>query len=641
MKKKSNSQSAFFQWRVLTGLFLVLSSVLLTLISFGTFSAQAQSKNNAATRTAHPLVPAMFDCSQISSLGVNMQENFRAGAMMIYCGQAQGGSPDAEGESLSFAEELLAPLLGTADVDLITGTDSGTHITQSETFTAANPDNPNEIIVAYNDSRGVAVFPINISGASVSTDGGNTFTRLTRATTGQSPFSNTFGDPVVLYNRPTATWFTVWLDAASGSQGLGGYKSTNPSDPDSWTHFTVHSGSADDRESGWADNNPSSPFYGRMYVSWNDFALGGNLKVRYSTDNGLTWNNERQLAPATPFTRNVQVTGDLATGTVYVAGMNEMNGGLTNRANLIYKSTDGGNTWTKTYTGPTFPAPGRTTCPNSYFACMFTTSQGGYWRHMGWGQPAALNGLVHYVYDSRNTANGDPGNVFYIRSTDGGVTFGAPFQLNTDTTTRAQWQPNLSIAEDGSLLSVWYDERETTANCVKGDESVPCYRMWARRSTDNGATWGPDEAFSDVVSPLPGQPDSSIITEYAGDYDYSLSVLNQHLHPWMDGRVVVNSASQQDAFFDRDPASGGGGDNIVLTVRARTGINHDRTIVNLRWDPADGGDIDVLRDGVIVQTTADDGSARDRFEDMSGTHTYQVCETDSGDCSNEVEVTIR
>mgnify|MGYP003694121589 CR=1 FL=1 len=30
-----------------------------------------------------------------------------------------------------------------------------------------------------------------------------------------------------------------------------------------------------------------------------------------------------------------------------------------NRANKIYRSTDGGNTWTNTYTGPTFPGPGR------------------------------------------------------------------------------------------------------------------------------------------------------------------------------------------------------------------------------------------------------------------------------------------
>ena len=152
----------------------------------------------------------------------------------------------------------MAPLLGGTDVDLITGTETSPHITQSETFASANPDNPNEIVVAYNDSRGVNANPINISGASVSTDGGTTFTRLTTAN-GQSPFDNTLGDPVVLYNSPTGTWFTVWLDVGCGGQGLGGYKSTTPADPNSWTHFCVHTGSSDDRESGWADNNPSSP----------------------------------------------------------------------------------------------------------------------------------------------------------------------------------------------------------------------------------------------------------------------------------------------------------------------------------------------------------------------------------------------
>ena len=65
---------------------------------------------------------------------------------------------------------------GAADVNLITGTETSPNITQSETFTTANPDNPDQIVVAYNDSRGRNVNPINISGASVSTDGGATFT---------------------------------------------------------------------------------------------------------------------------------------------------------------------------------------------------------------------------------------------------------------------------------------------------------------------------------------------------------------------------------------------------------------------------------------------------------------------------------
>lgn len=161
---------------------------------------------------------------------------------------------------------------------------------------------------------------------------------------------------MVLYNRPTGTWFTVWLDAAAGGQGLGGFKSTTPSDPSptSWTHFVVHSNSSDDRESGWADNNPASPFYGRMYVSWNDFNVGGGaLKVRYSTDNGATWNNERQITTGVPFVRNVQITGDLTTGEVYLTGMDEGGGGFPhNNINKIYRSTDGGNTWTNTYSGP-------------------------------------------------------------------------------------------------------------------------------------------------------------------------------------------------------------------------------------------------------------------------------------------------
>ena len=70
---------------------------------------------------------------------------------------------------------------------------------------------------------------------SISTDGGLTFTRLTKAN-GQSPFDNTFGDPVVLYDKSTGFWVTVWLDGARRS-GLGGYRTTHPEDPNSWTHF--------------------------------------------------------------------------------------------------------------------------------------------------------------------------------------------------------------------------------------------------------------------------------------------------------------------------------------------------------------------------------------------------------------------
>src|SRR5437879_4036191 len=234
MKNKSTSESAFFNLRVLIGMFVLLAGVFLALAGFGVFSAastaQAQ-QNYSLGQSIDPLVPAGFDCSKIHELGIDKQENMRAGAIMIACGEAQGGSASPFRAFAQLIQNLLAPLAyGTTDVDLVTGAETSPNITQSETFTASNPDNPNQIVVAYNDSRGRNASPINISGASVSTDGGTTFTRLTAAS-GQSPFTNTSGDPVVLYNRPTATWYTVWLDGGCGAQGLGGYKSTTPGDP--------------------------------------------------------------------------------------------------------------------------------------------------------------------------------------------------------------------------------------------------------------------------------------------------------------------------------------------------------------------------------------------------------------------------
>src|SRR5947199_9459715 len=515
MKKKSTSQSAFFNLRVLLASVFCLAGVFIALLGFGAFSAQAQQNRTILSQSTDPLVPAMFDCSKIRELGIDKQENMRAGAIMIYRGEAQGRAASTTHSFSQLVQTLLSPLAyGTSDVDLVTGAEISPNVTQSETFTASNPDNPNQIVVAYNDSRGRNVSPINISGASVSTDGGNTFTRLTTGS-GQSPFSNTVGDPVILYNKASQTWFTVWLDGGCGGQGLGGYKSTTPWNANSWTHYCIHSRTNDDRASGWADNNTTSPFYGRMYVSWNDFNVGGGaLFVRYSTDNGLTWTNARQITTGTPFIRDLQITGALGTGDVYIAGMNEGGGGFPhNDSNLLFRSTDGGNTWSNTYTGPSFPGPGVTAV--GYFACMFTDGCGS-WRHEGWGEPGAYNGVVHYVY-AQHGAGSDPGDVYHIRSTDRGQTFSAAVKLNTDATTRPQWQPNLSVSPSGTVLAVWYDARES-AGCTRGSSAVPCYRMWARRSTDNGASWLSDQTFSDVVSPLPAQPDRASQATAAGVY---------------------------------------------------------------------------------------------------------------------------
>src|SRR5712692_5622226 len=216
-------------------------------------------------------------CSEIFERGIDKQENLRATAIRVACGLDVPGSAGAEGLEADSVDEG-GPF---ANINVITGTETFPKVTQSESMVWSSPDGQT-IVVNYNDSSDS---PANYSGVSVSTDGGATFQRLL-----PSPFATghgtNFGDPIVVFNAALNTWFAGDLATGCGSQGIGLW--TSP-DGLAWSPGAcAHTGNADDRESLWVDNNPDSPFYGRMYVSWNNFASGGALVATHS-DDGVTW----------------------------------------------------------------------------------------------------------------------------------------------------------------------------------------------------------------------------------------------------------------------------------------------------------------------------------------------------------------
>src|SRR4030095_16808324 len=109
MKKKSTSQSAFFNFRVLIGLFVVLAGAVLAIFGFGTFSGLTADSVQAQQRPTIidvPGLPPGFDCAQISALGIDKQENLRAGLIMIACGLSEGGSPSSDTSFSKFVQNL-------------------------------------------------------------------------------------------------------------------------------------------------------------------------------------------------------------------------------------------------------------------------------------------------------------------------------------------------------------------------------------------------------------------------------------------------------------------------------------------------------------------------------------------------------
>ncbi len=161
--------------------------------------------------------------------------------------------------------------------------------------------------------------------------------------------------------------------------------------------------------------------------------------------------------------------------------------------------------------------------------------------------------------------------------------------------------------------------------------------------------------LNNYIPPTVGNT-GTICTNYLGDPGGSPNTVNSFSVdvPAMETLLVVveeaNAAQTPGAPYTVEvsglvgngvgpgPCDGGGGE-IMLSAELRRERGGRRVALN--WTPADGGSMDILRDHVLLRTVADDGRAQDHLgSGPRETHVYQVCETDTGDCSNEVKVQV-
>jgi hypothetical protein len=510
-------------------------AVALAACTFGPSLVQAQTTTTG------------IECSQIASRHVLEQDNMRAGLTLIQCGVVQGGKPGGDGREIE--GDAPQPPNVLVSNRTCSGSSSCTH-SESMVWKSTKAGD-NTVVVNYNDETNSGG---DYSGVSYSTDGGNTFTQIVPSPFGTGHGTN-YGDPLVVYNSKLQMWFAGDLASGCGGFGLGSWSSP---DGQNWTTAAcIHNGNDDDRPSMWVDNNPFSLKYGRMYVSFNNFNVdGGALFVTHS-DDGVNWVTPVQLSTA--FIRDVQITGTPPgppppnagyTSTVFSAAMDEGGGGLATRQNIMFRSSDGGVTWTEIMVGSRFNPPGDGVCAsNSYFAKMNPI-----WRHMGWGEPGVgPSGVVHYAYAGAGAIS--TGDIFYTRSTDNGTTWSTPIVLNDPETNQYQshWMPSLSVNYNLAAFTPpqdvtvsWYDRRQATTACNVATDPGCSYQRYGIQSNNNGATWGSNFAVSTQIIPQPAQDDPYIQSCYAGDYDYSTAQAANAYVTWTDGRVSIGGVNVQD-----------------------------------------------------------------------------------------------
>src|SRR3989475_5834528 len=195
--------------------FLLLGIATIAVVLLSAVGQKASTDQALAAQQPETITGA--DCSRIAELGIDKQSNLRAASIRVACGLEAPGEPGV----VSAAPEAPGPLAAPANFNTITGTESYPKVTQSESMVWSSDGNT--IVVNYNDS---STSSSNYSGVSVSTNGGNTFTRLLPAPFASGHGTN-YADPIVVYNANLATWFAGDLATGCGGHGIGPWASAD------------------------------------------------------------------------------------------------------------------------------------------------------------------------------------------------------------------------------------------------------------------------------------------------------------------------------------------------------------------------------------------------------------------------------
>lgn len=404
----------------------------------------------------------------------------------------------------------------------------------NETTVAISPANPNIVAAGANDYRMTTVFGDGWSGLYLSDDGGGAWfnTMVPGFPSDTSPDGlvspllglDASGDPVVRFDatgnlyvagvafnrdfdqpdRPLDT--VAYVARYAYTPGTPGGVSTpnSAANPPNFTYagttivdrgavgFAVPpnqpwgvAGDFVDKE--WMEVDANSPAAsqcaGNVYVTYTSFhGAGGNYPIKFSASNdGATFSNPHVISTggkqSNPRNQGSDI-GIAPDGTIYVAYRTFASNADPSAINLV-RSADCGKHWSQPVVVGQIVAP---------------QAAGVAFRTPTFAFVAVDDTDPQIVYVAYQNYVGPDYNIYVQRSTDGGLTWDAPTQVNDDGSGRHQIFPTIEMSH-GALHIAWYDFRHSA---TPSNEALDVYYACTNCAGAGYPAFSHNERITDV-----------------------------------------------------------------------------------------------------------------------------------------------
>ncbi len=258
-----------------------------------------------------------------------------------------------------------------------------------------------------------------------------------------------------------------------------------------------------------------------IVVAYND--IGKTLGISYSPDSGKTW-ADVQLPYVWQTTGDPSVASDI-NGNVYACFLSFEGTWFQGKSGIfVCKSTDGGRSWLNPVAADSLVYTGGSKVP---FAdkCMMAVDTNS-------ASPYVNN---VYVAWQRDDTLGLSSDIYFARSTDGGLSFSFPIKINDNPAQTAYAEGAFPfVGADGDVYICWYDAY------FRGHEPGSLY---VDKSIDAGLNFGSDTKVASILTPP--------LYTFGNSGFKAKSFPSAAGDPYDSEKLYITYISDPDGYFDK------------------------------------------------------------------------------------------